>query len=65
MLARSGCHAGQVCQFARGRFHQRVFASKGKAGLLAVWPKQPSRKNGTLLYGVDVDSAKSTVCGHL
>lgn len=61
----SGFHTQQVYEFARDRFHQRVFAIKGKAGPLPVWPKRPSRKNGTLLYTVGVDSAKSTVYGRL
>ena len=62
----SGFHTQQVYEFVRGRFHQRVFAIKGKAaGPLPVRPKRPSRKNGTLLYTVGVDSAKSTVYGRL
>ena len=30
-----------------------------------MWSKRPSPKNGTLLYTVGVDSAKSTVYGRL
>ncbi len=61
----SGFYTQQVYEFARVRFHQRVFAIKGKSGPPPVWPKRPSRKNGTMLYTVGVDSAKSTVHGRL
>jgi phage terminase large subunit GpA-like protein len=44
-----------------------VFALKGKAGPLPVWPKKPTRNtiNRTPLWIVGVDSAKSVIYGRL
>jgi hypothetical protein len=53
-------------QYARHRNQSPQYISKlAKAGVLPVWPKQPSRRNGTLLYTVGVYSAKSTIYGRL
>jgi len=53
-------------QYARHRNQSPQYISKlAKAGLLPVWPKKPSRRNGTLLYTVGVDSAKATIYGRL
>lgn len=49
-----------ACREAR-----RVCLSGWPAVALPVWPKKPSRRNGTLLCTVGVDSAKATVYGRL
>ena len=63
----SGFHTQQVYDFCRVRYHRRVFALKGKAGPLPVWPKKPTRNtiNRTPLWIVGVDSAKSVIYGRL
>jgi phage terminase large subunit GpA-like protein len=63
----SGFHTQQVYDFCRVRYHRRIFALKGKAGHLPVWPKKPTRNtiNRTPMWIVGVDSAKSVIYGRL
>ncbi|MBI3473068.1 MAG: phage terminase large subunit family protein [Candidatus Solibacter usitatus] len=63
----SGFHTQQVYDFCRVRYHRRIFALKGKAGHLPVWPKKPTRNtiNRTPMWIVGVDSAKSVMYGRL
>ena len=63
----SGFHTQQVYDFCRVRYHRRIFALKGKAGHLPVWPKKPTRNtiNRTPMWIVGVDSAKSFIYGRL
>lgn len=63
----SGFHTQQVYDFCRVRYHRRVFALKGKAGPLPVWPKKPTRNtiNRTPMWIVGVDSAKGVIYGRL
>jgi phage terminase large subunit GpA-like protein len=61
----SGYGTQHVYDFARRRFGRRVFAVKGRAGQLPVWPRRPSRKAGALLYTVGVDAAKEVLAGRL
>ncbi len=63
----SGYHTQAVYDFCRTRYARRIFAIKGKAGTLPVWPKKPTRNtiNRTPMWLVGVDSAKSIVYGRL
>jgi phage terminase large subunit GpA-like protein len=63
----SGFHTEMVYQFTRERFHRRIFAVKGKAGPIPVWPRRPTRNTigRTPLWIVGVDSAKAVIYSRL
>jgi hypothetical protein len=63
----SGFHTEMVCQFTRQRFHRRIFAVKGKAGSIPVWPRRPTRNTAgrTPLWVIGVDGAKSVILSRL
>ncbi|MGC8761512.1 MAG: terminase gpA endonuclease subunit [Bryobacteraceae bacterium] len=63
----SGFHTEMVYQFTRERFHRRIFAVKGKAGSIPVWPRRPTRNTigRTPVWIIGVDSAKSVIRSRL
>jgi phage terminase large subunit GpA-like protein len=63
----SGFHTEMVYQFTRERYHRRIFAVKGKAGSIPVWPRRPTRNTigRTPVWIIGVDSAKSVILSRL
>ncbi len=57
----SGYKDAMVLRFARDKYGRRVFAVKGRAGDLPIWPRKPSRKNQTPFFIVGVDAVKDSV----
>ena len=62
-----GHHTLKAYEFCRTVKIDRVWALKGKAGKLPLWPRKPTRKNkGKVpLYIVGVDAGKSSVYSNL
>lgn len=61
----SGYKDAMVLGFTRGRYSRRVYATKGRAGESAIWPRKPSRKNQTPFFMVGVDAAKDAIHSRL
>lgn len=62
-----GHHTLAVYDYCRDRHKRRVFAIKGRAGAIPVWPRRPGRANkGRVpLFTVGVDTAKETIYARL
>lgn len=61
----SGYKDAMVLRFTRDKYGRRVFATKGRAGDLPIWPRKPSRKNQTPFFIVGVDACKDSVYDRL
>lgn len=60
-----GYKDAMVLRFTRERFGRRIFAVKGRAGALPIWPRKPSRKHQSPFFIVGVDAAKDAVYDRL
>jgi len=62
-----GHHTLAVYDYCRDRQRRRIFAIKGRAGAIPIWPRRPGRANkGRVpLFTVGVDSAKETIYARL
>jgi phage terminase large subunit GpA-like protein len=62
-----GHHTLSAYAFCRGKDRRRIWAIKGKAGSLPLWPRRPSRNNkGRVnLFTVGVDTAKEAIYSRL
>ena len=59
-----GHHATQ--DFCKRRWHRRIYATKGQAGIRTVWPKRASRTRlHETIYIIGVDTAKDTLYNRL
>lgn len=61
----SGYLTSTVMQFCRERAGRRIWAVKGAAGGLPVWPPRHQRRRRDVAYQIGVDSAKSIITGRL
>lgn len=61
----SGFKDATVLRYTRERYTRRVYAVKGRAGELPIWPRRPSRKNQTPFFIVGVDAAKTATYDRL
>lgn len=62
-----GHHTQSVYEFCRGKERRRVWAIKGRAGALPIWPKRPGKvfKGRVNLFTVGVDTAKEAIFARL
>lgn len=62
-----GHHTLAVYDYCRDRHKRRIFAIKGRAGAIPIWPRRPGRANkGRVpLFTVGVDAAKETIYARL
>ena len=54
-----------VLRFTRDRYNRRVYATKGRAGESAIWPRKPNRKNAVPFFMIGVDAAKAALYDRL
>ena len=61
-----GNHTGQVLSYCKARRGRRVFACKGRAGTLPIWPGRESQsKSKDIFYSIGVDTAKDAIYSRL
>src|SRR5581483_7787117 len=54
-----------VLRFTRDKYTRRIYATKGRAGSIPIWPRKPSRKNQTPFFIIGVDAAKDAIYDRL
>ena len=64
--AGDGNHWDRILGYCRDRRGRRVFACKGRAGALPIWPGRASKsKTGEVFYSLGVDTAKDAIYSRL
>jgi phage terminase large subunit GpA-like protein len=62
----AGFHQATVQNFCLDRLHRRIYAVKGRAGSLPIWPRVRSRASNSLpLWIVGADTAKESIYARL